>query len=488
MISTVSKQCFLLLLVFSCFTTSKGNEPERGEQRPNIIVILADDLGYNDVGFNGSKEVNTPQIDALANNGIIFSNGYVTHSYCGPSRAGLLTGRYQARFGMENNCEHAPSDPYHGLPLTEKLFSKRLQEVGYRTAIIGKWHNGSAAHFQPLQRGFDYFYGFLGGGHNYFPKDVDLRGNPYKIPIQENHGLGEFNEYLTTALSKHAVQFIKRNKDNPFMLYMAYNAPHAPLEAPQELINKYNHIEDKERRIYLAMVEAMDQGIGSIIDALKETDTFENTLIFFLSDNGGVYPEEWCKSFDWADNYPFRRGKVALTEGGIHVPFIAHWPAKITEPRKFEGLVSSLDIAATSVAIGGATDPDNLLEGINLLPYFTGEEKGSPHKALYWRLEEADNLWAIRTERYKYLHQPLPNVGLSFFNMIEDPYEENNIEGKHEKEQAELAELWNEWNEKNINNILFQTYPYNQEMKKVYNKLYQDRLKQSAAREVYIVK
>lgn len=454
--------------------------------RPNIVVILADDLGYNDLGFTGSKDVKTPVVDALAKNGVIFKNGYVTHPYCGPSRAGILTGRYQARFGMESNIDHAPFDPHHGIPVSEKTFAERLQEVGYKTGLVGKWHLGSHANFHPLNRGFDYHYGFLGGGHDYFPSSVEIGTDPYKVPMQENKKVGKFTEYLTTEISKHGVKFIKENQEAPYLLYVNYNAPHGPLQAPEELLKKYAHIEDRDRRTYIAMVDAMDQGIGLIVAALKETGDFDNTLLFFLSDNGGPFPEEWCPDLDYANNYPFRRGKVALTEGGIHVPFIAHWPNKIKQGVTFDGLVSALDIAATSVAISGAKT-DSLLEGVNLIPYLTGDKKGSPHKALFWRLFEQDHLWAVRTEQHKYFHQPLPNVGLSFFDMKNDPYEKNNLVGKRLNQQRELATLWNEWNSENINNIHPPYYEYKGLIKKQYDSI-NDSLEQVARkRKVYVV-
>ncbi|KMT64274.1 sulfatase-like hydrolase/transferase, partial [Catenovulum maritimum] len=168
----------------------------QAKQKPNIVVILADDLGYRDVGYTGAQDIKTPNIDKLAYGGVRFNNGYVTHSYCGPSRAGLLTGRYQARFGMENNVSYSPDDKYMGLPLSEKTFAKRLQEVGYKTAIIGKWHLGGAPHFQPNKRGFDYFYGFLDGGHQYMPGEVHLGADGYWLPIMRNHDVAEFDEYL----------------------------------------------------------------------------------------------------------------------------------------------------------------------------------------------------------------------------------------------------------------------------------------------------
>ena len=480
----LTKTLTQVMVLLICFATNIA----MSEERPNIVVILADDLGYNDLGFTGSKEIKTPNIDQLASNGITFTNGYVTHPYCGPSRAGILTGRYQARFGMENNVSYSPYDKHMGLPLKQKTFAKRLQEVGYQTSIFGKWHLGGAPHFQPNKRGFDYFYGFLDGGHNYMPGQVTISADGYSLPIMRNTGIAEFNEYLTTALSKDAATYINKSDDSPFLMYLSYNAPHSPLQAPQKYINKYKHIKNKERRIYAAMVDAMDDGIGLVVKALKEKGKLDNTLIFFLSDNGGVYPESWLPNHNWANNFPFRRGKVALLEGGIHVPFIAHWPNKIPKGKTFDGLVSSLDIAATSVKLAGAKDDNNELEGVNLIPYATGDKQGSPHQALFWRLEEADNIYAVRTMKYKYMNQPLPNVGRSFFDMTTDPYEATNLVDKHPKKQEKLAALWNKWNSKNINNILFQSWEYKKEKDDFYESMYQENLKSAKERKIYIIK
>lgn len=458
------------------------------DERPNIVVILADDLGYNDVGFTGKTPIQTPNIDTLANNGVIFKNGYVTHPYCGPSRAGLITGRYQARFGMENNVSYSPYDKNMGLPVEEVTFPERLQKAGYTTSVFGKWHLGGAPHFQPNNQGFDYFYGFLDGGHHYNPEQVTVSGNGYSLPLMRNKSVAEFNEYLTTALSRDAAKFIGDNKDEPFMMYVSYNAPHAPLQAPQKTINKYKHIKNKNRRIYAAMVDEMDQGIGMIIDSLKANNEFDNTLIFFLSDNGGLYPDAWWPTFDWADNSPFRHGKVALLEGGIHVPFIAHWPNKIKKGQVFDGLVSSLDIAATSVALANADSSDGLLDGVNLIPFVAENKKGSPHEALFWRLEEADNIWAIRSMTGKYMQQGLPGVQRAYFDMENDPTEQHNIVDQHPEKQAELAKLWNAWNQKNINNILLQKSEYDKARDSFYQKLYEQNLKQAKEREIFIVK
>jgi arylsulfatase A-like enzyme len=458
------------------------------DERPNIVVILADDLGYNDVGFTGKTEIQTPNIDTLANNGVIFKNGYVTHPYCGPSRAGLLTGRYQARFGMENNVSYSPNDKHMGLPLTETTFAKRLQKAGYKTSVFGKWHLGGAPHFQPNNRGFDYFYGFLDGGHNYMPGEVHVGGDGYSLPIVRNQKPAEFNEYLTTAISRDATRFIADNNDQPFMMYLSYNAPHSPLQAPEKTINKYHHIKDKNRRIYAAMVDEMDQGIGMVIDALKESGELDNTLIFFLSDNGGLYPDAWWPSFNWADNSPFRHGKVALLEGGVHVPFIAHWPKKIKKGQIFEGLVSSLDIAATSVALAKADDSDGLLDGVNLIPFVTGEKSGSPNKALFWRLEEADNIWAVRTPTGKYMQQGLPGVDRAYFDMVEDPTEQHNIVDQQPEKQAKLAALWNNWNKENKNNVLLQANEYKKAQNDFYEQLYKKNINEAKNSKVYAVK
>ncbi|MGL6260897.1 sulfatase family protein [Vibrio sp. WXL210] len=489
----LSKSTLGLSIALAC-TGMAPMQATANTELPNIIVILADDLGYNDVGFTGKTEIQTPNVDRLAKEGAIFNNGYVTHSYCGPSRAALLTGRYQARFGMENNIHYAPYDPHMGLPLSETLFVEHLQQAGYRTGMMGKWHMGGALHFQPQNRGFDYFYGFLGGGHNYWPDAVAVgHPNSYWEPMVENGKPVEFHEYLTTALSRKASDFIGETAgEQPFLMYVSYNAPHAPLQAPKEDIAKYQHIEDKNRRTYAAMVDSMDQGIGMIMDKLEETDQFDNTLIFFLSDNGGVFPEAWLPNSDWADNTPFRRGKVALLEGGVHVPFIAHWPKGFEGGIEFDGLVSALDIAATSLDIAGVDTSDLPLEGKNLIPYLNGEKQGSPHAALFWRFEEGDDIWSVRTPEYKFMSQGFPATdrgrgdagisGRSLFNMIDDPYESTNLAGKDAQLEKELAAMWNTWNEGNIRNVLEQSHHYKKSVGDWYDRHYAERRKMAENR------
>ena len=247
---------------------------------PNLIIILADDLGYADVGFNGCKDIPTPNIDAIANNGVKFTNGYVTYPVCGPSRAGLLTGRYQDRFGFTTNPTIDPENVKAGLPLEEEMISEALKKANYNSAIIGKWHMGTHPIFHPLKRGWDYFFGFLSGGHNYFPEKLTLNDYSevkwaygwYSTRIMENYNRIDINNYLTDELSDAAVRYIKKqsSENNSFMVYLSYNAPHGPLQATQKYLDRFPNIIDKKRKTYAAMVSAMDDGIGRVLKTLKE--------------------------------------------------------------------------------------------------------------------------------------------------------------------------------------------------------------------------
>lgn len=364
-------------------------------EKPNFIIILTDDQGYADVGFNGSKDIKTPNIDRIAHEGTKFTNGYVTYAVCGPSRAGLLTGRYQGRFGFGRNPHIDPTDLKSGLPLSEKMISEVLHPVGYTSSIIGKWHMGAHPKLHPNNRSFDHFYGFLAGGHRYFPEDLIYKNieeglkqkNPkkawtswYYTKLLENDKRVETDEYLTDELSNAAVKFIKREKDNPFFLYLAYNAPHTPLQASQEYLDRNKHIKNKKRRTYAAMITAVDDGVGRVLDTLKDLGIDDNTLVFFLSDNGG--PEKKNAS----DNGVLRGGKGEYFEGGIHVPFAMRWPGKVPAGLEYTKPISSLDILAT---FAGLTDApiakERPLDGVNLIPYITGKNKEQPHDVLFWR-------------------------------------------------------------------------------------------------------
>ena len=286
-------------------------------------------------------------------------------------------------------------------------------------------------------------------------------------PLTRNNKPGEFNEYLTTALSKDAAKFVVEGKD-PFCLYLAYNAPHLPLEAPKKTIDKYNYIKDKKRRVYSAMVDELDKGIGIVIEGLKKSGKYDNTLIFFLSDNGG--PKKNGENF--ANNGNFKEGKGSMYEGGCHVPFIVHWPNGNFKIKEFDGLVSALDIAATSVALGNGDISGEDLEGINLIPFLQGKQKGSPHDALYWRMMDG-KAWAVRTERSKYLLRNKKDAKPEFFDMKKDPFESVDLVSKEKKKKKELAKLWNDWNQENKSNIFLQSGSYQKLRLKLYKDLYE---------------
>lgn len=382
---------------YSCHSRQNQSQPESS---PNIIVILVDDLGYADVGFNGSKDIATPNIDKIAHEGVTFTNAYVTYPVCGPSRAGLITGRYQDRFGFGRNPLFAPNDVNMGVPKTEEMLSEALKKADYKTVAIGKWHLGAHKSLRPLERGFDDFFGFLSGGHSYFPElwtledeyAVKAQFDAYNTKLLRNEERIEEEEYLTDALSREAVSYIEKYKDEPFFIYLAYNAPHSPLQATQKYLDRYRHIEDEKRRTYAAMVSAVDDGVGKILNTLDALEISENTLIFFLSDNGG--PEKTNGS----DNGILRGGKSDLFEGGIRVPFAMKWPNRIPQGKTYEPMISALDIFATAIAQSEKPiTPKNPLDGVNLIPYIIEETKGHPHHFLFWRKYDYQK-HAMRTE------------------------------------------------------------------------------------------
>ena len=426
--------------------------------RPNVVLIFVDDLGYNDVGYNGAEDIETPNIDRLAAEGVIFSDGYVTHPFCGPSRAGLMTSRYPARFGMEYNLAYAPEDNDHGLPVDEPTSAEHLQEAGYRTGLVGKWQLGAAPPFHPNNRGFDYFHGFLGGAHDYFA--VNHRSAPGSDFAPLNDGFAEtgFDGYLTDALTDRAADFIRADDDAPFFLYLAYNAPHTPLQAPDRLVRKYSHVEDPDRRVYLAMVDSLDQNVGRVMDALDAAGKREDTLVFFLSDNGGVAPTPYS-ALDWANNAPFRDGKSSFHEGGVRVPFIGSWPGGWPQGVVYGEPVISMDVGATALALAGAEqDARRPLDGVDLTPYVRGEREGAPHKALFWRqwsIEHEIITYAVRSGDMKLVKDELRGEA-ALYDLANDPGETRDLTGEQPDEARRLALLWNDWTAGNPGNL----YPF----------------------------
>ena len=422
-------------------------------EKPNIIVFMADDMGYADAGFTGSRDILTPNLDKIAASGVVFTQGYANHSFCGPTRAALLTGRYQHRFGFETNPAYDPANPVMGIDPNEVLFPERLRRAGYVTGCVGKWHLGAAEPFHPNNRGFDYFYGFLGGGHDYFSIDLTKPvKEAYLQALVRNSRPADFQGYLTTALSRDAVSFVEANKDNPFFLYVAYNAPHTPLQAPEEDIALYAHIEDEKRRVYAAMVDVMDRGIGEVVTALEQHGLRENTLIFFLSDNGGPLPQ---KDKPWnsngSSNKPFRGGKGNMYEGGVHVPFIASWPAKIEAGQTFEYPVISLDVSRTAVEVAAAdATAQTTMEGVDLIPYLTRQAEGPPHDALFWRQGNRFNWAVLAADGMKHVLERQGNSSPQLFYLPDDVAEAKDILTEQPDRAAELQAMWKEWNANNV--------------------------------------
>lgn len=413
-----------------------------GDGRPNILILFSDDQGYADLGVQGSKDIPTPHIDSLAHHGVRCTDGYVSSPMCSPSRAGLLTGRSQSRFGHDINWHPDwPTDPEdeRGLPLTEKTIADHLGAAGYRTAVVGKWHLGEAPPFHPNRRGFDEFFGFISGGHNYFCKSY--RSTP---PLHHYNTLLERNGmprpsvrgYLTTALGDECASFIHRNKERPWLLYAAFNAPHTPLQAPPALLERVKHIEEEPRRTYAAMVVGLDDAVGRILKQLRDDGLEERTLVFFLSDNGGAVGD------NGSSNLPLRGRKGQMWEGGIRVPFLVRWKGVLPAGKVFERPVSSLDILPTALAAAGASriagpPPD----GVDLTPYFTGAKKGDPHEALFWRIAERD-IWAVREGDHK-LVQQFGRRGL--YDLSSDPGEAKDLSAELPEIRERLAKAHAEW-------------------------------------------
>lgn len=360
--------------------------------KPNVLIILLDDLGYADVGFQGCKDIPTPNIDRMAKNGMVCTNGYVTHPFCSPTRAGLLTGRYQQRFGHEFNPVYDPLDKNEGLPLGEKLLPQFMKDSGYKTGWVGKWHLGSSPAHIPSQRGFDDTFGFIGGGHRY--QDWVPNERQYTLPIMKNDKAVDVKNHVTTVLAEQAAAFVQAQVDKPWFLYLAFNAPHTPHEPTAQKLEQFAKIQNLQRRKLASQISLLDDAIGVVMDRLHSSKQSESTLVFFLSDNGG--PTQ-----SGAINTPLRGAKGTVYEGGIRVPFLISWPGKIPNGTRYDMPVISLDIFATALAVAGTAIPtDKVYDGVNLIPYLKGEKKDSPHQQLFWRHGAGQN-HAMREGNWK---------------------------------------------------------------------------------------
>jgi arylsulfatase A-like enzyme len=420
--------------------------PAAENRPPNLIVIITDDLGYADTGFNGCKDIPTPHIDSIASNGARFTDGYVTYAVCSPSRAGLLTGRYQQRFGHERNPKWSPGNPKSGLPLSETTLADALGKSGYHTGAIGKWHLGCHPDLHPLKRGFRGFFGHLAGGHRYFPDELTLRetrqakheGDSYQLWIERDNTPVRTSKYLTDEFSDEAVRFIGNHHAKPFFLYLAYNAPHTPLQAGKKYLSRFPHIGNERRRTYAAMVSAVDDGIGRILAELREHGIENHTMLVFHSDNGGPTGD------NASDNGPLRGAKGSPWEGGIRVPFAMQWPQQIPKGLVYRHPVSSLDIFATIAGPAGVTPhPERPLDGVDLLPYLNGAKTDAPHQAIFLRMFDKGT-YAVRSGDLKLVIEAKGRKP-ELYDLAKDIGERDNLAATRPDDLARLEKLRLAW-------------------------------------------
>ena len=472
-IRAVALMALAALLASPGSSLAAADQPDRPD-RPNIVLIVADDLGYGEVGPDGEPtgaEVPTPHIDSIAANGVRFTAGYVTASYCSPSRAGLLTGRYQSRFGYGNNAVGAKNEqPGVGLPRSERTLAEHLKNAGYATALIGKWHLGGTAPYHPQRHGFDYFFGFLHEGHFFAPYPYDgmltwLRRKTlpdgsrqgrwrdgdtilsahmgynepdYNAdnPIYRNGQPVDERAYLTDAWTREATDFIQRHRDRPFFLYLPHNAVHSPLQAPKSITQQFSEIDDVQRRIFAAMLKRLDHSVGRVLAKLRELDLEDDTLVIFLSDNGGPTRELT------SSNKPLRAGKGTMYEGGLRVPFMMQWPGRIPAGRVEQRPVIALDLYPTAAAAADA-EPLNprKLDGINLLPHVTGDEPLPAARTFYWRM---GGKRALRRGDWKIVHHPRRNKKNEWelYNLDEDLAEQRDLSTARPEKLRSLTDRW----------------------------------------------
>lgn len=417
---------FLAALLLAPLAAMRAGDTPKPVGKPNILLLYADDLGYGELGCYGNKEVPTPHIDSIAANGIRFTSGYVAAPLCSPSRAGLMTGRYQQRFGHENNN----MAPGRGLPAAETTLANRMKALGYATGIVGKWHLGSWPEQLPMKRGFDEYFGVTGNPGSYFmPKgliDSSVSASPQKAPK---------DFYTTDAFAARAADWIEKHKGAPWFLYMPFNAVHAPHEASDKYLRRFAHISDPRRREFDGMLSAMDDAVGIVLATLRELELEDNTLVFFISDNGAPGGR--------GGNGALRGGKHTCWEGGFRLPWMMQWKAKLPAGKVSDLPVVQLDVTPTCVtAAGGMVDPAWKLDGVNLLPYLTGENKGRPHQTLCWRI---DGMWAIRHGDMK-LVSGEPGHAPELFDLAADVSEKNGLAAKQPEKVRELKAMWDQWN------------------------------------------
>ena len=397
--------------------------------QPNIVIFYADDLGWGELGCQGfAKDIPTPHIDSLAKNGLRFTNGYVAATYCSPSRAGLMTGRYPTRFGHEFNTVANTV----GLRSDQTTIATRLKTLGYATIAVGKWHLGNQPENRPTKRGFDEFYGTLNNTPFFHPTNfIDSRiSNDVREVTDDTF-------YTTDAYADRSLDWLEKNKNKPWFLYLPFNAQHAPLQAPKKYLERFPKITDEKRQLFAAMLASMDDAIGRVMGKIRALGQEENTLVFFISDNGGP------TASTTSGNGPLRGFKMTTFEGGPRVPFIAQWKGKIPAGKTYDLPVLNLDVLPTAIiAAGGKTDPSWQLDGVDLMPYLTGKQTSRPHQTLYWRYGPQ---WAIRHGDLKLVVSKGGSGQPELYDLATDIGESKDLASAQPAKVKELQALWDKW-------------------------------------------
>jgi arylsulfatase A-like enzyme len=412
--------------------------------KPNVLVILTDDMGYADIGVHGCKDIPTPHIDSLAKRGVRFTAAYANGSFCTPTRAALMSGRYQHRSGNED------LDGVTGpLPRAVTTLPQRLKAAGYATGMAGKWHLGTTESFRPTERGFDDFYGILGGGSYNLPGPIPGRKDGSRLMVVRGITPEPATEYLQDAWAREAVRFVEAHRKGPWFFYLAFNAVHTPVQATEKYLQRFAHITDQRRQVYAAMLSAVDDGVGAVLSKLTETGQLDRTLVVFHNDNGGPTTRN---AVNGSSNAPLRGSKCETFEGGIRVPLLMQLPGVIEAGSVYRQPVISMDITATAVALAEADAAG--LEGVDLVPFVTGKKAGPPHEALFWRCRTRSNNYGARQGDWKYVYstegaeQPGPNQKPArdmLFNLADDIREQRDLAARHPGKLAALKKLYEAW-------------------------------------------
>jgi len=443
-----NRACLILLLLLLGIEVlsrrSYAQAQPAPDDRPNIVFILSDDMGYADIGVHGCTDIPTPNIDRIAREGLRFTDAYANASFCTPTRAALMSGQYQQRHGNEDLPQ--VTGP---LPRAIKTLPDRLRQAGYSTGMVGKWHLGDKQGFTPLDRGFDSFFGFLGGGHFYLPNPQGK--GAYYAPIYRNRQPLQEQRYLTDAFGQEAAAFVETQRDaqKPFFLYLAFNAVHTPMQATQTYLDRFPDIANRRRRTYAAMLSAMDDAIGLVIAKLEEINKLDSSLVIFHNDNGGPTTRN---AVNGSRNTPLRGSKCETFEGGIRVPTFMRWPGRIKANSVYRQPVITFDLTATVLALAQA-DASHV-EGVDLMPFITGHRSESPHEALYFRCRTRNNNYGMRLGNWKFVHstegterpgpQQTPACDM-LFNLATDVGEQHDLATQYPAKLAELKRRYEAW-------------------------------------------